>query len=157
MQVLKVLGLNPAAVYWLQGLCATGVLWPAQVRSSLSVRYDQVTSINIFNQHICLIRFGSFYREPLHMLLFSRYAALVLSGHRILVNYYWLQCSQQPFNDVDTEYDEAMTDPIEVELKKICVYRSLRTRLLLEELYEYIIVKQSQPIHLKLMTRNCCK
>ena len=29
MQVLKVLGSNPAAVYWLLGLCATGVLWPA--------------------------------------------------------------------------------------------------------------------------------
>ena len=29
MQVLKVLGLNPAAVYWLLGLCATGVLRPA--------------------------------------------------------------------------------------------------------------------------------
>ena len=28
MQVLKVLGLNPAAVYWLLGLCATGVLRP---------------------------------------------------------------------------------------------------------------------------------
>ena len=30
MQVLKVLvGLNPAAIYWLLGLCATGVLRPA--------------------------------------------------------------------------------------------------------------------------------
>ena len=29
MQVLKVLGLNPAAVYWLLGPCATGVLRPA--------------------------------------------------------------------------------------------------------------------------------
>ena len=29
MQVLKVLGSNPAAVYWLLGLCATGVLRPA--------------------------------------------------------------------------------------------------------------------------------
>ena len=46
-------------------------------------------------------------------------------------------------HDVDTEYNDALTDLIEVELKKIHVsaYQSPRTRLLLEELSEYIIVK----------------
>lgn len=54
--------------------------------------------------------------------------------------------SQEPFNDVDAEYNEKMSQQLDTELRKKCVYNSPRTRVLMEELFEYITIRLNKSV-----------
>ena len=45
---------------------------------------------------------------------------------------------QEPFNEIANEYCKRLTAGMETMLREKCVFRSPKTKLLMEELFEYI-------------------
>ena len=53
---------------------------------------------------------------------------------------------KEPFNDVAMEYYEKLSAEAKTKLKEICVFKSPKSKLLLEELFELITFRLNKTV-----------
>lgn len=62
----------------------------------------------------------------------------LISTHILNLIYLYLK---EPFNDVPVEYSEKLTAELVTKLKERCVFKSPKSKVLLEQLFEFIIFR----------------
>lgn len=53
---------------------------------------------------------------------------------------------QEPFNEIAVEYTERLTAGLQIALREKCIFKSPKTKLLLEEIFDFITFRLNKTV-----------